>query len=68
MPDNTVDLRDCLLATMPKSRTWYSFFFVEYFDALLTGRQEIKKKAEPYEYPGLGIFKGHGHLMCPGFE
>lgn len=62
------DILECLLATMPKSGTWYAFFFIEYFDAFLTGRTEINKIAKPYDYPGLGIWKGHGHTMCPGFE
>lgn len=63
-----VPVVECLLATMPKSGTWYSFFFFEYFDAFLTGRGEINKFAKAYDYPGLGIWKGHGHTMCPGFE
>ena len=57
----------CMLATMPRSGTWYSFFFFEYFDSFLTGRTPIRTQAMTYLYRGLGITKAHGHLMCPSF-
>lgn len=57
----------CALATMPRSGTWLSFFFFEYFDSFLTGRTPIRTEAMTYSYDGLGITKAHGHLMCTGF-
>jgi hypothetical protein len=57
----------CLIATMPKSGTWYSFFFFEYLNLFLTGKGEVRKRPTTYRYDGLGITKAHAHLMCPGF-
>jgi hypothetical protein len=56
-----------MLATMPRSGTFWSFFFFEYFDSFLTGRTPIRTHSTTYSYDGLGITKAHAHLMCPGF-
>jgi hypothetical protein len=67
MPRLNSDELFCMLATMPRSGTWLSFFFFEYFDSFLTGRTPIRTDATTYSYAGLGITKAHAHLMCPGF-
>jgi hypothetical protein len=67
MPRLNSDELFCILATMPRSGTWLSFFFFEYFDSFLTGRTPIRTQATTYSYDGLGITKAHSHLMCSGF-
>jgi hypothetical protein len=52
---------------MPRSGTWLSFFFFEYFDSFLTDGRPIRTHATTYTYEGLGFTKAHAHLMCPGF-
>lgn len=52
---------------MPRSGSWYSFFFFEYLDAYLTGRSQIHDVMRTYAYKGLRITKAHAHLMCPSF-
>jgi hypothetical protein len=57
----------CLLSTMPRSGSWYSFFFFEYLDAYLMGRPQVRDVMRTTFYKGLHITKAHAHLMCPSF-
>ncbi|CAA7618467.1 sulfotransferase domain-containing protein [Magnetospirillum sp. UT-4] len=56
------------LFTMPRSGTWYLFYFFEFLDALVSGRPWIKTIHGFEDYPSLGFFKLHMHGIYPGFE
>ncbi len=59
--------RIALFATMPRSGTWYSHYFVEFLDLFLTGRQEVRTRLDLLLYEGLKLGKLHTHCICPGF-
>lgn len=56
-----------LVATMPRSGTWYSFYFLEFLDLHLSGRKEIGTRLDLSVYPALALGKVHLHTICPGF-
>lgn len=56
-----------LLATMPRSGTWYSFYFFEFLDLYLTGRTTLQTRMELEVYHGLKVGKISVHSICPGF-
>jgi hypothetical protein len=56
-----------LIATMPRSGTWMSYYFIEFFDLYLTGRGELNTRLELEVYHGLNLGKSHSHTICPGF-
>ncbi len=59
--------RTALVATMPRSGTWLSFYFLEFFDLFLTGRQEFHTRLDLHILHGLRLGKLHTHCICPGF-
>ncbi len=56
-----------LIATMPRSGTWYSFYFLEFLDIHLTGRTNLNTRLDLEVYHGLNLGKVHLHTICPGF-
>ncbi len=56
-----------LLATMPRSGTWYSFYFFEFLDIHLSGRQTLNTRMDLEIYPSLKLGKISVHSICPGF-
>ena len=56
-----------LIATMPRSGTWYSFYFLEFLDVYLTGRSQLNTRLDLEVYHGLKLGKVHIHTICPGF-
>lgn len=61
------DYRIALIATMPRSGTWFSFYFFEFLDVFLTGRDSINTKLDIHVLDGLKLGKLHTHCLCPGF-
>ena len=59
--------RVALIATMPRSGTWYSFYFLEFLDLHLTGRERLNTRLDLEVYHGLELGKVHLHAICPGF-
>ena len=56
-----------LIATMPRSGTWYSFYFLEFLDVYLSGRSNLNTRLDLEIYHGLKLGKVHIHTICPGF-
>ncbi len=52
---------------MPRSGTWYSFYFFEFLDVFLTGRKTLNTRLDLHVHHGLKIGKLHAHCICPGF-
>ena len=61
------DYRIALVATMPRSGTWFSFYFFEFLDVFLTGRGTLNTKLDLHVLHGLKLGKLHTHCICPGF-
>lgn len=59
--------RIALIATMPRSGTWFSFYFIEFLDLFLAGREKINTRLDLHVYHGLRLGKLHTHCICPGF-
>ena len=59
--------RVALFATMPRSGTWYSHYFIEFMDLFMTGRSEVRTRLDILVYEGLKLGKLHTHCICPGF-
>ena len=57
-----------LLATMPRSGTWYSFYFLEFLDIHLSGRETLNTRLGVEIYDSLKLGKISVHATCPGFE
>ena len=60
--------RIALMATMPRSGTWYSFYFFEFLDLFMTSRENLNTRLDLYVYNGLKLGKLHTHCICPGFR
>jgi len=60
------DYQTVLWATMPRSGTWYTFYFMELLNAFLTGQTRIATKHGLHRYDGLNLFKYHTHTEFPG--
>ncbi len=56
-----------LLATMPRSGTWYSFYFFEFLDVYLSGRDVLNTRMDLEIYDSLKLGKINVHAICPGF-
>ncbi len=56
-----------LLATMPRSGTWYSFYFFEFLDIYLSGRSTLNTRMNLEIYDSLKLGKISVHSICPGF-
>ena len=56
-----------LIATMPRSGTWMSFYFLEFFDLYLSGRTQLNTRLDLEVYHALRLGKVHIHTICPGF-
>ncbi len=56
-----------LLATMPRSGTWYSFYFFEFLDIYLSGRETLSTRMSLEVYDSLRLGKISVHSICPGF-
>ena len=56
-----------VVATMPRSGTWRSFYFLEFFDLFLSGRQTFNTRFDLEVYHALRLGKVHIHTICPGF-
>ncbi len=56
-----------VVATMPRSGTWRSFYFLEFLDLFLSGRQSFNTRFELEVYDALRLGKVHVHAICPGF-
>ena len=56
-----------LVATMPRSGTWRSFYFLEFLDLFLSGRQTFNTRFDLEVYHALRLGKVHIHTICPGF-
>lgn len=56
-----------LLASMPRSGTWYSFYFFEFLDLYLTERSTVRTRLDVEVYHGLRLGKISVHCICPGF-
>ena len=61
------DYRIALVATMPRSGTWFSFYFFEFLDVFLTDRGTLNTKLDLHVLHGLKLGKLHTHCLCPGF-
>ncbi len=57
-----------LLATMPRSGTWYSYYFFEFLDIHLSGRETLNTRLGVEVYDSLRLGKVSVHVSCPGFE
>lgn len=57
-----------LIATMPRSGTWLSFYFLEFFDLYLSGRTKLNTRLDLEVYHALNLGKVHIHTICPGFS
>lgn len=60
--------RIALIATMPRSGTWYSFYFFEFLDLFLSGRDKLNTRLDLHVYHALRLGKLHAHCICPGFS
>ena len=56
-----------LVATMPRSGTWLSFYFLEFLDLYLSGRTQLNTRLDLDIYRSLRLAKVHIHSICPGF-
>ena len=56
-----------LMATMPRSGTWLSFYFLEFLDLYLSGRTQLNTRLDLEVYHSLRLGKVHIHTICPGF-
>ena len=56
-----------LIATMPRSGTWLSFYFLEFLDLYLSGRTRLNTRLDLEVYHALRLGKVHIHTICPGF-
>lgn len=56
-----------LIATMPRSGTWLSFYFLEFLDLYLSGRKQLNTRLDLEVYHSLRLGKVHIHTICPGF-
>ncbi len=56
-----------LVATMPRSGTWLSFYFLEFLDLYLSGRRSLNTRLDLEVYHALRLGKVHTHTICPGF-
>ncbi|MFP6729110.1 MAG: sulfotransferase domain-containing protein [Alphaproteobacteria bacterium] len=56
-----------LIATMPRSGTWMSFYFLEFLDLYLSGRTTLNTRLDLEVYHALRLGKVHIHTTCPGF-
>ena len=56
-----------LIATMPRSGTWMSFYFLEFLDLYLSGRTQLNTRLDLEVYHALRLGKVHIHTICPGF-
>lgn len=59
--------RIALMATMPRSGTWYSFYFFEFLDLFMSGRDSLNTRLDLHVYHALKLGKLHTHCICPGF-
>jgi hypothetical protein len=55
------------MATMPRSGTWYSFYFFEFLDLFMAGRDSLNTRLDLHVYHALKLGKLHTHCICPGF-
>tara|TARA_B100000214_G_scaffold362516_1_gene327034 strand:+ start:460 stop:1359 length:900 start_codon:yes stop_codon:yes gene_type:complete len=55
-------------ATMNRSGTWYTHFFFEFFENLMTGRKEIKRNHNIDLYNSIQCLKSHTHSIFPEFD
>lgn len=55
------------LSTMPRSGTWYTFYFFEFLFSALEGRAQLKESHLFEVYPSASLAKVHVHSYCPGF-
>jgi len=53
--------------TLPRSGTWYSFYFFEFLNAVITRGSKVKAQHGFEEYQALGFKKYHVHSIFPGF-
>ncbi len=61
-------MRPAVLCTLPRSGTWYTFYFLEFFNSFLSQTGLAIKTQHHYEeYPALGFRKFHSHTIFPGF-
>lgn len=56
-----------LVASMPRSGTWYSFYFLEFLDLYLSGRSQLSTRLDLEIYHSMNLAKIHVHTICPGF-
>ena len=56
-----------LIATMPRSGTWMSFYFLEFLDLYLSKRDRLNTRLDLEVYHALRLGKVHIHTICPGF-
>ena len=56
-----------LIATMPRSGTWMSFYFLEFLDLYLSGRTNLNTRLDLEVYHARRLGKVHIHTICPGF-
>lgn len=56
-----------LIASMPRSGTWYSFYFFEFLDVFLSSRSTLNTRLDLEIYHSMNFAKVHVHTICPGF-
>ncbi len=60
--------RIALVATMPRSGTWYSFYFFDFLDLFLSGRSQLNTRLDLHVYDALKLGKLHTHCIAQAFS